>query len=225
MNKPLSPDVADGSLAGRKHLAAKGVNRTRPLLQWAVVLVSWSQRECASIAVRPGGEFADPSFESYQSDGWSTFVSSHHLSEVGAYRVTRTGRARKEFLLERAIYKTTDPSHHITSKLYITPPKPMDEGICGWNVFGAASDQSTMLREAGHRGVIGSHYLQDGLHADNFLRRQRARHRLYYEEDIYLGDPDARYKESQMDLVFGGRCKIHTGSNGIKWAMKPWSSE
>ena len=36
MNKPLSPDVADGSLAGRKHLAAKGVNRTRPLLQWAL---------------------------------------------------------------------------------------------------------------------------------------------------------------------------------------------
>lgn len=36
MNKSVPPDVASGSQVERKQQAAKGVNRTRPLLQWAL---------------------------------------------------------------------------------------------------------------------------------------------------------------------------------------------
>ena len=124
----------------------------RPLLKWAVIFSAFLERECSSLVIRPGGAFADPSFLHYQSDGWSTFVSSRHLAQVGAYRVTRTGRARNEFLLERVIFKAIDPTGNISSKLLIKPARPMDEGIAGWNVFSAACGFHTHFEECGSRG-------------------------------------------------------------------------
>ena len=59
----------------------------------------------------------------YQSDGWSCWVSPQNSSSVGDVRVVRTGKVRKEFLIERAIYRGIPSTGEIVGSIAMTPPR------------------------------------------------------------------------------------------------------
>jgi len=195
----------------------------KAMTRWCCVLFFFMETQINALTIRKG-EFSDPSFVSYQSDGWSAFVSDTEIISVDGHRVTRRGRAKREFLLERAVYKTITPSGEIKGYIMARPPRPMTEGCGGWEIFAASTSSCPMLRRKGHEGMAASHYLQDGLHSEEFLQHHRANHQLYYDT-AQFDDPDDRTTQENSDLVFGGKCKLHTGSNAIKWAMSSHSSE
>jgi hypothetical protein len=166
-----------------------------------------------------------PALVSYQSDGWSTWVKSRISTSTGVLTICREGRTRKEFLLERSIYKTIDESGKISAAMTLSPPRPMDKGLKGWHIFGASLDHTSMARLQGHTGLVCSMYGQDGLHYEQFLRHHRARHRLYYHPDIFAGDADDRFLLSNMDIVLGFRCRLHINQNGVKWGLRAHSTK
>ena len=195
----------------------------RPIIRWCCILVSFAARKAESLVVVQGREL--PQLISYQSDGWTTAVASKVVANVGPIRFTRTGRAKKELLLERSVHMVIDPDTGLQKTIGLTPPRPMDHGVSCWHISQASCDHHETLRAQGAKGLTFSHYLQDGLHATGFLRHHVARHRLYYNPDLWSGSADERWDLLQQDIVHGGRCKLHIGSNAIKWGMKPLASE
>jgi hypothetical protein len=66
--------------------------------------------------------------------------------------------------------------------------------------------------------------LQDGLHAAGFLRRQVARHELFYFDVLDIAD-DSVYKRWMCDWTAGFRCVTHVASSALRWGMSRFMSE
>ena len=167
----------------------------------------------------------DPAMLCYQSDGWGALVATTEQQKVGKTAFVRKGRIKHEFLLERSVYKTIDANDKISGALMLFVPRPMLHGVKCWNIFQASCERAPMLRTWGHRGLVISWYVQDGLHAQGFLRHHFARHRLLYEDAEFEADEDHRFLFSNMDLVLGWECTLHVASRALKWGQMRLSSE
>ncbi len=148
------------------------------IMRFAVALAVFLRIRCDSLVVTEDN-FDDPLLVSYQSDGWSTFVSGRSIGLVGPVRILRHGRAKKEFLLERTIIKKIDSLGTITARLFVTPPRPLDTGLACWNMVQASCEHQQTLRFMDFTGCTARVYVQDGMHADGCVRHIQARHMLW----------------------------------------------
>ena len=151
------------------------------------------------------------------SDGWSRIISETVQVKLDQHLIKRHGKLRAEFNLEREILKTIDKNGTIHLAMAFTPPRPMLNGKSGWHIFQAAVETRDMLRIKAPHNVLVHFYVQDGLHADQFGRRQAGRHELFYDL-VY----DADRKDllaAEKDIVLCWRCTLHVASSGIHWGQ------
>ena len=98
-----------------------------------------------------------------------------------------------------------------------TPPGPMLNGKSGWHIFQAAVETRDMLRTKALNNILVHWYVQDGLHADQFGRRQAGRHELFY--DVVYGEDRKDPLAAEKDIVLCWRCTLHVASSGIHWGQ------
>ena len=118
-----------------------------------------------------------PCLQVFMSDGWSTDIRIQYSSFVGKIRVTRTGRLRTEFCMQRSVIKAKI-GQHMQCVIVMARPRCLGSKKCA-DLWSAATDFQPMLKLAGHRGISLSVYLQDGLFAKPFAKRMFARHDLF----------------------------------------------
>ena len=156
----------------------------------------------------------------FMSDGWSTDIRTRDVSFVGEVRVTRTGRLRTEFAMQRAII-IAKVGNEIQCVVKIARPRCLATKKCA-DLWAAATDFAPMLKLAGHSGVSISVYLQDGLFAKPFAKRMLARHDLFFvAEHCPLPFPSACDRElaELRDWVFTWHCCAHSCSLALKWGL------
>ena len=180
-------------------------------------------RERVDKQLRDAGA-SSPAMYVYLSDGWGCFVQD--TFEDTRFRVTRRGKHRAEFLLERAIVFTLDADDRIVSSMLCKMPRGMSAGRKGWNVFTAACEFCPTLRYMGAPGITVSLYLQDGLFKDCFGEMMIGRHRLYYTSgavrEHHVGDVD---QLMASDWVLHCKCLCHAVSLSIKWGLTPFGGK
>lgn len=132
-----------------------GSAKMPPLFRWTLCFVQFLLRAARALVLTAW--HAGTCFVHYQSDGWSCFVSARHVDDCKPVRFTRSDNAKKEFLLERSIYKSISTCNDVTSCFFITPPRPLDKGMKGWNIFQASCGHTGLLRQAGHTCLVLSH--------------------------------------------------------------------
>eukprot|EP00974_Lingulodinium_polyedra_P047725 4582194-Lingulodinium_polyedra.AAC.1 len=106
--------------------------------------------------------------------------------------------------------------------LVCIPPRLL-EAKGGWDVLGASLVHAWPRHHA-PQAIIVNIYLQDGLHAVSFGRRQQARHELYY--DVAAADGEEALLAGRLrDWVLPMRCMLHVASSSLKWGLSRWCSE
>ena len=120
-----------------------------------------------------------PVLQTYMSDGWTTDVRATDTSFAGKTRITRKGRLRTEFALERCVVKARLGDHPVQA-IKIARPRPMLAKKC-IDFWSASCEFMPMLKLQGHQGISLSVYLQDGLFSSCFGKRMIARHKLFFE--------------------------------------------
>ena len=100
----------------------------------------------------------------YMSDGWATSIRAQDSSKVGDARVSRTGRLREEFVLERVIVKCMS-GDRVECAIKLARPRILGSKKCS-DLFSCAICFQPMLQLMGHTGVSISVYLQDGLRSE-----------------------------------------------------------
>ena len=154
---------------------------------------------------------SDPLMRVYQSDGWGVTLPTVSSFQYCGARRTANGFLRAEHLLELSVIKRMGASSVVD--MAITLPRAMQlASKSGWHIFQASCDAVAVDQE-GHNGVLISVYLQDGLHANGFVRRHRGRHDLNARvAHVPLAEHTVQ-KRRDHDWVFGFRCVLHSGSS------------
>ena len=176
----------------------------------------------SAILVETALRCESPILQVYMSDGWSCNTSTAQYLQIDQLKVRRTSREKTEFLAETMIMKCFDLCGKMVSALTLCPPRNLPGKTC-WHIMGAAAAHPC-LRLRCPKQLLVTVYLQDGLHAQAFGRRMRARHELFYDLDAgSVGE----LKEEQrcLDWVFSYRCILHICSSGLKWGLTPHCSE
>ena len=153
----------------------------------------------------------------HSSDGWSRTVTETKHVRFDDHLVQRRGRLRAEFLLERELLKTLDENGRIHLAMTFTPPRPMLAGKSGWHIFQAATERRDLLRLQAPSNMVLNWYVQDGLHSDQFGRRQAGRHALFYE--MLYGDIGSDPSAEERGIVLSWRCSLHVASSAIHWGQ------
>ena len=164
-----------------------------------------------------------PVLQVYMSDGWSTDIRARDSSFVGQVRVTRSGRLRTEFVLQRVIVKCR-VGDEMRLAIKIARPRCLATKKC-IDLWSAACDFQPMLKLMGHAGVSISLYLQDGLFAKPFGNRMMARHDLFFEASYcpieFEYDTDRAMAELR-DWPVHWKCSAHSCSLALKWGLRPF---
>ena len=164
-----------------------------------------------------------PVLQVYMSDGWCTDVRARDDSFVGRVRVTRSGRLRTEFVLQRVIVKCR-VGDEMQQAIKIARPRCLATKKC-IDLWSAACDFQPMLKLMGHAGVSISLYLQDGLFAKPFGNRMMARHDLFFEAGYcpleFEYDTDRAMAELR-DWPVHWKCSAHSCSLALKWGLRPF---
>ena len=161
----------------------------------------------------------EPTLFIYMADGWgATVFDMVKLPIPGTHLVvTRSGRYRHEFLLQRGLIRISTLAEGTVLLPLIEEPLGMGLGKSAWNVYHASRDFFPSLRHAGQTGVCINLYLADGGLFDSLERKFRARHLLYYRCGLDLGQ-DAFAKELS-DWTLCLLCPSHIMSNALKWGV------
>jgi hypothetical protein len=140
---------------------------------------------------------------------------------IDGKNVRRHGFVQTEYLIEVTLLKTIDADLHIEMELPIPHFSRIGEKS-GWVIFSSACRRAPILGGGARclEGVVLDVYLQDGLHAAGFLRRQLGRHHLYHWHvcDTPGGD-DERRRKNDCDWTMGWRCMQHAAHSGVKWSV------
>ena len=162
-----------------------------------------------------------PVLQVFMSDGWSTDIRARDDSFVGQVRVTRSGRLRTEFVLQRVIVKCR-VGDEMRLAIKIARPRCLATKKC-IDLWSAACDFQPMLKLMGHAGVSISLYLQDGLFAKPFGNRMMARHDLFFEAGYcpleFECDADRMLAELR-DWTLFWKCSAHSASLALKWGLR-----
>ena len=190
------------------------------LLVWITLSLQQEARDRLVDNARQAGSQV---LQAYMSDGWGCNVAEMEtLKCPGNKRSLRERHRRQEFLLERVILKARNTLGDV-AMAFLSPPARRMLSKGGWTVFGA-SLTVPILRELIPEGIVQSAYIQDGLHFQSFLRRQRARHRMFYDENLLGVDENSNWVARTTDWVWGFWCVLHVLSLALKWSLKPWFS-
>lgn len=205
------------------------------LCQTGQVLSKTELDECYRIGVVINGRLRDkvqellrsrptsPILCAYLSDGWSARVSSRCVSSVGDHRVVRHGRVRHEFLLERAIYRSPNPSGGSDFATVLAPPRGLSKGRSAWHIFASACEFVCSPRVSGHEGVVINVVVQDGMLYEPILRYIRSIRGLFYTGAKDPQRANQQYLESNMEWTIGLKCKSHCCQNAFVWSMRPFN--
>lgn len=142
--------------------------KMRPAIRWLCLFIGFLRETCDGLIIKES-ETADPVCSTYMSHGWTAWVTEPCIFTVGELRVRRNGKVRKEFSAERTIIKRIGSTHRAHDAILLTPARPLEQGKGFWNTLAASRAHHATPRAAGHTGCVGSVYIQDGLHSDNFF--------------------------------------------------------
>ena len=162
-----------------------------------------------------------PCLQMFQSDGWSTDIRSRFHSKSEGVSVSRTGRLRSEFVVQRTMVKAqVGGQMHLGIK--IERPRLLASKKCA-DIWSAACDHAGMLKLQGHTGISLTMYLQDGLFAKPFGARMRGRHALFFNPHhcpLAFSSDFERELAHLKDSVFSWTCCAHSCSRALKWGMR-----
>ena len=153
----------------------------------------------------------------FQSDGWSTDVRTKDKSFVGNVVVTRTGRLRTEFAMQRSILKAKDQFGEVQCAVVIARPRCLGSKKCP-DLWSAATEFFPMLKLLKHPGISLSLYLQDGLFAKPFAKRMLGRHDMFFDAACFPLACDRAMSELR-DWCFTWHCVAHSCSLALKWGL------
>jgi hypothetical protein len=162
----------------------------------------------------------------HMSDGWSTWVKKSWNSHADCRRVSKQ---RHEFVLERVLVKTYVDGlvSNLQMAMKVGRPRRLAERKC-WNLFTSSTDFFPLAKAVGHCGITLTMYIQDGLMVASFVRRQTARHALFFSPAHHPHLPEnstGLAQAADTDLNLGMRCALHSGSSAIKWGLQPLASK
>ena len=177
--------------------------------------------------VRHARLYDQPLLRVFQSDGWGRKLAHVHSFKIGEKNVRRHGFAQTEYLVEVTFMKTIDDEDNIDMEFPI-PHFTRIGDKSGWTIFQSACRRAAVLGggDTGLEGVVLNVYLQDGLHAAGFIRRQLARHYLYHHMfSAAPGGDDERRRKDNCDWTCGWRCMLHGCHSGCKWSVIEYHSK
>lgn len=103
-------------------------------------------------------------------------------------RITRGGKFRDEFLLQRQLIKVSTRGG--TQQVMICEdPVGLQKGKTALHVFVAGCEMRPTLRHLGHRGVVVNWYCQGGQLHLALSRLYKSRHALFYGEEAPVDQP------------------------------------
>lgn len=216
----LRDRIRDLTVAG-KPCTAPDMAETRKIVDCLIDCL----REKAHTMIRSNTDGA--CMIAYASDGWSGSIQSMTRASDGHHLVvTRRGKRRHEFLLERAFVRTLRPdgTHHM--KVLLDRPRGLGAGKTAWNMFSGAIEFVETLRVQGCRGVSIQFYCMDKLHHGAFTRYMRGRHALQYREEFSALEADEPLELLEcLEWVVSVPCKAHGCSNAVVWSLKHLGDE
>jgi hypothetical protein len=162
----------------------------------------------------------DPCALVLMSDGWGATVTETIKEQFpGSHlTVTRKGKFRHGFLLNRALFRTTSADGVTKLMALLQEPIGLSNGKKAWNVFVGNYQWLPVLRTLGCTRITISIYVADGCLFTALERKYLARHLLYYRCGLDLG-PNAWYLQN-ADWAICIKCKSHGCSNGCHWGLK-----
>eukprot|EP00928_Gymnodinium_smaydae_P100190 TRINITY_DN9770_c0_g3_i2.p1 TRINITY_DN9770_c0_g3~~TRINITY_DN9770_c0_g3_i2.p1 ORF type:complete len:527 (+),score=53.94 TRINITY_DN9770_c0_g3_i2:37-1581(+) len=162
-----------------------------------------------------------PLLVQYMSDGWSCRVRERLHEGLEDYaHVTRSGRLRLEFLLQRGFFVGNCFSlAHAERVMVLGDPRALRQGRSAWNIFQARVEFFPLPRVAGHRGPLTNVYVFDGLHAETLSKRLHAFHEQFYAMKAEDGADAELGLLRSLEIILTLICASHICSNGVKWAM------
>jgi hypothetical protein len=131
-----------------------------------------------------------PLLHCYQSDGWSTKISTLNVATDGEQVVMNKGRFRHEFILERSATRSVHYSGRHDLTFSYVAPRALLTGHTHLEFFSAACDFSHTLRNRGHRGAAITVYIFDRLLFSSMMRLLNGRHELFYDREYGSCPPD-----------------------------------
>ena len=158
----------------------------------------------------------------FQSDGWSTDIRTRDSSFVGKVSVSRTGRLRTEFAMQRSIIKAKDQHGVMNCVVVLARPRCLGGKKCA-DLWSAAIEFFPMLKLLGHSGISLSVYLQDGLFAKPFAKRMLGRHDMFFDRAHFPFSSQQvdRQVAELRDWCFTWHCVAHSCSLALKWGLAP----
>jgi hypothetical protein len=166
----------------------------------------------------------EPSMLVYMADGWGASITNKFTKPVPGTHlvVTRKGKFRHEFLLQRGLVRQSLSTGEQRLFTLIEDPLGLSKGKGSWNVFTANLDFFPTLRHLGCTGVTINVYLLDGGLFSSLDRKFKARHLLYYKGGMVSGLDADRLQLSDWTVCI--LCPSHVMSNGLKWGLYTVSS-
>jgi hypothetical protein len=167
----------------------------------------------------------EPSMMIYMADGWGASVSETLTKPVSGTHlvVTRKGRFRHEFLLQRGLVRQSLSTGEQKLFTLMEDPLGLSKGKGSWNVFSANLMFFPTLRHIGCTGVTINVYLLDGALFSALDRKFKAKHLLYYKSGLALGSDARRLQLSDWTVCM--LCPSHVMSNGLKWGLYTVSTQ
>ena len=169
-------------------------------LKLAHVLTTYSQQQvmCALRA------FPDaPVLWMHGSDDWGCDVPKTvcRLVPNSGLKVTRNGRLRQEFLLQRGFLRRRRPGGTHALIAVVGNPRGLGCGRSAFHIMAAIMEWQPLLRGQGFNGPQATIYLLDGISFDCLSRKLLARHDIFYEGRYDADDVDGVLLRSS-DLAF-----------------------
>jgi hypothetical protein len=188
-----------------------------PELQLLVELVKHHLRQKLLALLHEAEE--GPVLYSYSADATPLRCSSTKIHAGAGGNVVRRGRRLEEFLLQRALLKTTLATGEQKVAFLLGDILPLSQGKKAPNVFTAMSALFPRLRTAGHTGICLQHVCADRALFSSLDRMSRQRLQAYYTPGVGPELGEHRTLQELTDWPLGTGCCAHDMQNALKWAL------
>lgn len=163
-------------------------------------------------------EFADGNILNFFScDGWSRFLRTTDSTILPHATLTRKGKFRHDFTLQRGMYKGLDRLDNARLIIRFSQPISLKYGKDQWHFFTALCKFAPSLRQLGHKGWIVNDGCYDGPLHSTLSRSMTARTRIYYRDLPPSSEDDLDLLEA-MEWDVHVKCCHHSANNGVKHA-------
>ena len=188
-------------------------------LQLSAAVRAWNSEEWASLIRRHEDE---PLAVAVMSDAWGTMVRDKQIVNMAdeGLRVLRTGHFRHEYLLHRAVMRCRPRIGGQLMFQLIGMPRGLKLGKKAVNVFRAKEEFLPLLKQAGHRSISVTVYVEDGLLHTALEKLVGGYHERYCEQMAIESGPAAAQQLKDTDWPLFLKCTAHPCSNCIKTSAR-----